>query len=72
MQHTGSSGKPDFIGTGASRTVDMIATDYGRFSTVKQRTKSSVDGEDSEKVFVIAGGRRRHGEVVWYVKKEWI
>lgn len=31
IQNTGSSGKPDFIGTGASKPVDMIAIEYGQF-----------------------------------------
>lgn len=67
-RNTGSSGKRDFIGTGASRTVDMIAIENGRFFTVKQKTKSSVGSEDSEKVFETAGGRRRHEEMVFSLK----
>lgn len=46
----------------------MIAIEHGRFFTVKQKTKSSVGSEDSEKVFKIVGRRRRHEEMFFYLK----
>ena len=45
-RNTGSSEKRDFIGTGASRTVDRIVTECGRFFTVKRKPEPSVESAD--------------------------